>query len=104
LAEAKRSWHHWEDDTLVLRVRAQPRASREAFAEVMNDAIKVYTTAAPVDGAANTRLTEFLARHFGVAKRDVELVQGDKGRTKTYRITSPRKLPPLPGLQSASQA
>ena len=104
MVEANRTWYHWEDDTLILRVRAQPRASREAFAEVMDDAIKIHTTAPPVEGAANARLTMFLASQFGVAKRDVELVQGDKGRTKTFRIASPRKLPSLPGLQAARQA
>jgi uncharacterized protein (TIGR00251 family) len=101
LAEPKRSWYHWEDETLVIRVRAQPRASRETFGEVLEDAIKIHTTAPPVDGAANTRLTGFLASQFGTAKRNVELVRGDKGRTKTFRIKSPGKLPALPGLHSA---
>jgi uncharacterized protein (TIGR00251 family) len=103
LAESNTSWYHWEDDMLVVRVRAQPRASRESFGEVMEDAIKIHTTAPPVDGAANTRLTAFLASQFGVAKRDVELVRGDRGRTKTFRIKSPVKLPALPDLKPANR-
>lgn len=92
-------WYRWDDDTLVLRVRAQPRASRDAFGDVLDDTIKVHTTAPPVDGAANAQITSFLAKQFGVARRNVELVKGDKGRVKTFRIKSPGKLPSSSGLE-----
>ena len=91
-------WYHWDGDTLVLRVRAQPRASRDAFGDVHDDTIKIYTTTPPVDGAANTQLIGFLAKQFGTAKRDVELVKGDKGHVKTFYVHSPSKLPILSDL------
>ena len=99
-----RSWARWEGKALVLNVRAQPRSSRDAFGEIMDDAIKIHTTATPVEGAANTQLVAFLAKQFGVAKRDVVLSHGNKGRIKTFRIESPARFPTefeLPARTSA---
>ena len=100
MSETSHSWYYRENDTLVLRVRAHPRASHEASGEVLDNTIKIHTTAPPVDGAANAKLIAFLARQFGTAKRDIELRRGEKGRTKTFRIGSPGKLPPAVDLLS----
>jgi len=43
--------------------------------------------APPVDGAANAALTEVIAKHFGVAKRAVTLIAGEKARLKRLRVT-----------------
>ena len=48
----------------------------------------------PVDGEANERLINFLARAFGVARAGVHLEQGQRGRHKRVRVQSPRRLPP----------
>jgi uncharacterized protein (TIGR00251 family) len=47
----------------------------------------VRTAAAPVDGSANDRVVELLAEHFGVRRRQVEIVSGHRSRAKTVRIT-----------------
>jgi uncharacterized protein (TIGR00251 family) len=86
------SWYSWEDETLILRVKVQPKASSNAFAEVMGDAIKLRTTAAPVDGKANEQIIAWLAKGFGVAKSNVQLSCGDIARFKTFRIAAPKKL------------
>lgn len=86
-------WYHWQGDTLALQLVIQPRASRDEIAGIYGNRLKLRITAAPVDGAANTRLIHFLARQFDVAKRDVELIQGDHSRDKTFHISSPKKLP-----------
>ena len=86
------SWYSWEDETLILRVKVQPKASNNAFAEVMGDAIKLRTTAPPVDGKANEQIIAWLAKGFGVAKSDVQLSSGDIARFKTFRIVAPKKL------------
>jgi uncharacterized protein (TIGR00251 family) len=49
--------------------------------------------APPVDGRANERLTGWLAGEFGVPKRAVHLLRGEKGRTKSLRIESPARVP-----------
>lgn len=58
----------WEGNDLLLRVRAQPRASRDEWAGLQNDRFRVRITALPVDGRANIHLRAFLAELFGVAK------------------------------------
>ncbi|MEE8389091.1 MAG: DUF167 family protein [Acidiferrobacterales bacterium] len=92
------SWYRWQGDTLILLLNIHPRANRDEFAGVRDERLKLRITAAPVDGAANTRLIHFLARQFGIAKRDVNLIRGDHNRAETFHISSPKKLPPDLGL------
>jgi uncharacterized protein (TIGR00251 family) len=70
-----------------LRLRIQPRASREEVAGVAGDAIKLRLTAPPVDGAANEALVRFLAARLEVPRSAVELVSGRSGRTKLVAVT-----------------
>lgn len=91
---ADAEWYRWEDGDLILRIRTQPRASHDAFAGAHGDRLKLRITAPPVDGAANERLLQFLAGAFGVARRDVTLVKGERGKSKTVRIHHPRQIPP----------
>ncbi|XID75340.1 DUF167 domain-containing protein [Alkanindiges sp. WGS2144] len=55
--------------------------------------LKVRLAAPPVDGKANKLLCEFLAKTFGVAKRNVLLVSGDTSRLKRVNIIAPQRLP-----------
>jgi uncharacterized protein len=87
------TWHRWEGDDLLLWVKVQPKASRDGFAEVLDDAIKLRITAPPVDGKANAHLIAWLAKAFGVAKSAVNIDSGDSQRRKRLRIQQPRRLP-----------
>lgn len=69
-----------------IRVKVQPRASKNQVAGFMEGSVKLRLTAPPVDGAANKACCEFLAGLFGVAKNKVEIIQGQTGRNKTIRI------------------
>ena len=70
-----------------LRLRIQPRASREEIAGVAGEAIRIRLTAPPVDGAANEALVRFLAALLRVPRSAVELVSGQTGRTKLVAVT-----------------
>jgi uncharacterized protein (TIGR00251 family) len=59
--------------------------------------LKVRLAAPPLDGKANAELIRFLADAFGVPQRNVLLLRGETSRAKTVRVTSPRKMPSLPG-------
>ncbi|MFP4495671.1 MAG: DUF167 domain-containing protein [Halochromatium sp.] len=85
-------WYRWDGEDLLLRLRVQPRAGRNAFAEPFGDARKVKLKAPPVDGRANAELLRFIAERFGVSRSTVELVSGQQSRTKQLRIKSPRYL------------
>jgi len=86
--------YRWEGADLILQVRAQPRASHDEWAGLLNDRFRVRITAPPVDGQANAHLREFLATLFGVAKSQVTLLAGETGRDKRWRIPAPRQWPP----------
>lgn len=49
---------------------------------------KVRLTAPAVDGKANKALIGFLAEHFRVPKRQIEIIKGLKSRHKTINIES----------------
>ncbi|BCS34807.1 hypothetical protein TBR22_A40330 [Luteitalea sp. TBR-22] len=71
---------------VVIAVRVVPRAGRSGLAGTREDAVLVRLAAAPVDGAANAELIEVLADAFGVPRRQVSLVAGDRARQKRVRI------------------
>jgi uncharacterized protein (TIGR00251 family) len=71
---------------ILIDVRVIPRAGRSGVAGRRNGAILVKLNAPPVDGAANAELIEVLAKALGVARRDVEIVAGDRGRLKRVRV------------------
>ena len=70
-----------------LRLRIQPRASREEIAGVAGDTIRIRLTAPPVNGTANEALVRFLAVLLKVRRSAVELVSGQTGRTKLVAVT-----------------
>lgn len=78
---------------LHLFVRVQPKASKDEFAEIQEDRIKVRITAPPVDGKANEHLVKYLAKVFGVAKSQIVIKSGETGRSKHVCITKPTQLP-----------
>jgi uncharacterized protein len=65
-----------------LSVLVQPRASRTRLVGEHDGLLKIQLAAPPVDGEANAALVEFLARHFGVPRRQVSLSAGDASRRK----------------------
>jgi uncharacterized protein (TIGR00251 family) len=85
-------WYRWDGDDLVLRVHAQPRAAKDEIVGPHGDSLKIRITAPPVEGKANAHLIKFLAKAFGVAKSQVELLSGETGRAKRFRIHTPRRL------------
>lgn len=85
--------YQWQGDDLILLCHIQPRASRDAIQGIHGEAVKIAITAPPVDGAANAHLLAFLAEQFDVPKKQVELISGQTGRKKRFKIVSPRKIP-----------
>ena len=67
-------------------LRVQPRASRNAIAGVIGDAVKLAITAPPVDGKANQAVVEYLAELFDVAKSNIVIVSGESGRNKLIAV------------------
>jgi uncharacterized protein len=81
---------HWQDDNLVLRLKVQPRASRNAWGEVIGERVKLYLTTPPVDGKANQAVIAFVAKTFSVAKNRVVIRRGETSRDKDVVIQWPQ--------------
>ena len=73
-------------DFLFLDIKAAPGASKSALGEAREGRLKVRIAAAPEDGRANEELRSFMAKTFGLPKKDVILESGEKSRLKTLRL------------------
>ena len=66
-----------------IRVRIQPGAQRnELLGWNPAGELRIRIAAPPREGEANKELVAFLAKHFGLAKRDIEIESGAKSRAK----------------------
>jgi uncharacterized protein (TIGR00251 family) len=70
----------------ILKVRVQPRASKNEIVGWHGGVLRIRLTAPPVEGAANKACRDFLAEALGVKRGDVELALGQKLREKLFRI------------------
>jgi uncharacterized protein YggU (UPF0235/DUF167 family) len=68
-------------------VRVTPRGGRDVLLPGTDAHLVARLSAAPVDGAANAALIALVAKHFGVARRDVTLIAGQTARLKRVAIT-----------------
>ena len=75
------------DGAVLLRVRVQPRASKNGVRVEPDGRVRIALTAPPVAGAANQALTAFVAKTLGLPKRGVVLAHGQKGREKVLRLS-----------------
>jgi uncharacterized protein len=73
-------------DVLILELHIQPGASNTAVAGMHGDRLKLRLAAPPVDGEANRALVRFLADRLAVTQRDVEILRGAGGRSKTVQV------------------
>ena len=80
-------WFEETNGAVVLRVLVQPRASKNEFAGVHGDCVKIRVTSPPVDDQANRRVCAFLSKLIGVGKKQVEIIGGHKTRVKKVKIS-----------------
>ena len=89
------SFYQWQNDDLILRVKVQPKASKDEIAEIMGGTVKIRITAPPVDGKANKHLIAYLAKLFKVGKSNISLLSGETSREKRLLISKPKHLPDI---------
>jgi uncharacterized protein len=75
-----------KDGTLIFSVRVIPRSSRSEIVGEYDGALKVKLNSPPVDGAANAELIKLLAKEFGVAPSQVEILNGQASRSKQIKV------------------
>lgn len=65
-----------------INIRVIPRARRNAVEPQSDGTLRVYTTAAPADGDANSAVIKMLAAHFNVPKTSIKIIRGLSARDK----------------------
>ena len=73
-------------DETLLRVRVQPRASRNEIVAWEGDGLRMRVSAPPVDGKANRAVTRLIAKALGVGRTSVTVVKGERSRDKVVAI------------------
>lgn len=71
---------------IVIHVHVQPQARRTEVAGLHGESVKIRLAAPPLDNRANEALVDFVAGRFGVARRDVTLLSGEKSREKRLEV------------------
>lgn len=72
---------------MTVRVKVIPKSSRTEIAGTMSDGtIRIKVAAVPEKGKANEALCDFLARHYGVPRSEVEVVTGQTSPIKLVRV------------------
>ena len=89
----------WQGNELLLRVRAQPRASRDEWMGLWDDRFRVRIAAPPVDGRANAHLRAFLAELFGVAKNHGVDSRAPMHNTAPIGASRPHRIRPEPVMK-----
>ncbi len=69
-----------------VNIRVIPRAPKNSIDGVRDGRLLIRVTAPPVDSAANEAVASLLAERFGLPKRAVRVVDGEKSRNKTVEI------------------
>jgi len=70
---------------MKLNVKVIPKAKQNKIVKE-GGRFKIYLTAPAVKGKANKALIEFLAEHFGVKKRAIKILVGEKNRNKVVEV------------------
>jgi hypothetical protein len=92
-----KSFCAWDGDILVLNILGTPSAKKDAIGKPKGNQLKISVTAAPVAGKATDHMVKFLAKEFGVATKDIEVVFGRMNVNKQLRIHLPKILPAVIG-------
>lgn len=79
------------DGAVIVKVRVQPRASKDEIAGEMGGALKVRLRAPAVENRANEALVEFLAQLLKRPKAAVRILGGERSRTKHLEISGVTK-------------
>ncbi len=88
---------------VVFKIHVQPKASKNAFAGLHDDALKIRLTAPPVDGAANKMCVHFLAKELGIPKSAITIVAGQTSRNKHICISFPPDRSPALSMDDPSE-
>jgi len=78
--------HSEQELVLEMIVHAKPGSKKERI-ELSSEFVVVAVNARPIDGEANERIREYVAKSLGIAKRDILFISGEKGKSKRFQLS-----------------
>jgi uncharacterized protein (TIGR00251 family) len=73
-------------ESCTIKVRVQPKSSRNQVDGFQDGALRVRVTAAPTEGQANAAVIALLAKTLGVSKSRLEIIRGYSSRDKVVSV------------------
>ena len=70
----------------VLLVKVQPKAGRNSIGVDAAGRLRISVTAPPEEGKANKAVVALVAKSLGIATSRVQIVRGQKSRSKHLRV------------------
>ena len=73
-------------ESCTIKVRVQPKSSRNQVDGFQDGALRVRVTAAPTEGQANAAVIAILTKTLGVNKSRLEIIRGYSSRDKVVSV------------------
>jgi uncharacterized protein YggU (UPF0235/DUF167 family) len=70
-----------------ITVTVHPNSRKPRIEKDLFNQLHVYVDQPPLEGRANVAVAKALADYFSIAKSQVQLIKGVKGKLKTFRIS-----------------
>lgn len=70
----------------VIDIIVSPKSSRSKIVLDSDESLKVYLQSPPVDGKANKECIALFAKMLRVAKSNIRIIKGEKGKRKRISI------------------
>lgn len=71
---------------MTISVSVKTNSKIESVEEQSDGTYVVRVHVPPIDGKANERIRELLAKHFGLPKNSIEILSGTKGKKKKFSL------------------
>ena len=71
---------------MKIKVQVKIRSKMEGVEKNPDDSFTVRVNVPPIEGKANKRVIELLAKFLGLPKTQVRLVRGAKGKSKIFEV------------------
>ncbi|HBH18070.1 MAG TPA: YggU family protein, partial [Cyanobacteria bacterium UBA9579] len=69
-------------DGIKISVKVIPNSSRCEIAGTIDDILRIKLDVPPIEGKANEKCVKFLSKLLGVPKTSIEIVSGEKSKSK----------------------
>jgi len=74
------------EKNIIIDITVSPKSSKSLIKINEDKSIKVYLNSPPVDGKANAECIKLFSKKLKIAKSNIKIIKGDKGKHKTIQF------------------